>query len=328
MPEVFDTLLLLALPASGKSEVRTYLTARDPEAFHMGPTVQLDDYPYVHLQILCDEALSKLGHETVYHHPESGTELNGPFRDVRELAGLIHLLNEDYATLRAGRAGRPSSPGALVLERLDRASEAAGARPKFRAMARDLRDQVAAAIEPEARKIFDDLSAAPRSLEGRTVVIEFARGGPPGEAMPLPPGYGYAGSLPHLSPEILSRAAILYIWVDPAESRRKNRERARPDGQGSILFHGTPESVMEAEYSRCDLRFLAERSPVTGTVRVEAIDGGVFDVPVAVFDNRKDLTTFLRKDAVEWTPAEVEAIQAELAEPCARLWQTYRARRG
>jgi len=54
MAEVFDTLLLLALPASGKSEVRTYLTARDPARFHMGPTVQLDDYPYVHLQIRAD----------------------------------------------------------------------------------------------------------------------------------------------------------------------------------------------------------------------------------------------------------------------------------
>lgn len=324
MPEVFDTLLLLALPASGKSEVRTYLTARDPEAFHMGPTVQLDDYPYVHLQILCDGALAKLGHETVYHRAESGTELNGPFRDVRELGGLIHLLNEDYADLRAGRADRPARPGERMLERLDRASEAAGARPKFRAMAEDLRAQVAAAIDAEARRLFEEKAAAtPGSLEGRTVVIEFARGGPPGDAMPLPAGFGYAGSLPHLSPEILSRAAILYIWVDPAESRRRNRERARPDGQGSILFHGTPESVMEAEYSRCDLRYLAEGSPTPGTVRVEALAGGVFDVPVAIFDNRKDLTTFLRKDPAEWSAAEVAAIQAELADPCAKLWQRY-----
>ena len=53
MAEILDVLLLLALPASGKSEVRRYLASLTPEQcrrdFHMGPTVQLDDYPYVHM---------------------------------------------------------------------------------------------------------------------------------------------------------------------------------------------------------------------------------------------------------------------------------------
>lgn len=80
---------------------------------------------------------------------------------------------------------------------------------------------------------------------------------------------------------------------------------------------------MEAEYSRCDMRHLAETAPLPGTVRVEAVAGGSFDVPVAIFDNREDLTTFLREDAAEWTEGEVRAIQAKLAEPCARLWETY-----
>ena len=70
MSDCFHTLLLLALPASGKSEVRTFLDQRDPVAFHMGPTVQLDDYPYVHLQLLVDEALVAMGEERLYHHPD------------------------------------------------------------------------------------------------------------------------------------------------------------------------------------------------------------------------------------------------------------------
>src|SRR3989442_12693534 len=53
MSRILDVLLLLALPASGKSEVRRYLASLTPEQcrsdFHMGPTVQLDDYPYVHM---------------------------------------------------------------------------------------------------------------------------------------------------------------------------------------------------------------------------------------------------------------------------------------
>ena len=329
MSDVFDTLLLLALPASGKSEVRTFLTAHSPVEFHMGPTVQLDDYPYVHVQVVVDEVLAGLGHEQAFHHPDSQSQRNGPFKDKRELGGLIHLLNEDYAELRAGRAERPADPGARMLERFDAASERAGARPKLGSMSADLRAQVARAIDAEARKIFESKAAAcPPSLEGRTVVIEFARGGPPGDGMPFPEGLGYAGSLPHLSQDILARASILYIWVTAEESRRKNRERARPDGAGSILFHGTPESVMEAEYSRCDMHHLVETSPVPGTVRVEALAGGSFDVPVAIFDNREDLTTFLRKDQAEWLPAEVDAIQGKLKAASDALWETTRRPRG
>ena len=53
MANHLDVLLLLALPASGKSEARTYLASLSPEEceqhFGIGHTVQLDDFPYVHI---------------------------------------------------------------------------------------------------------------------------------------------------------------------------------------------------------------------------------------------------------------------------------------
>ena len=65
MNNVIDTLLLLALPASGKSEVRKYLAWLSPEKcrddFGVGPNVQLDDFPYVHFMRRVDETLEKLG---------------------------------------------------------------------------------------------------------------------------------------------------------------------------------------------------------------------------------------------------------------------------
>jgi hypothetical protein len=288
----------------------------------VGPTVQLDDYPYVHLQILADRALTALGHDQAYHHFNDEAQGNGPFKDPRELGGLIHLLNEDYAQLLRGQFMEPLQPGLHLLERFDRASELAGAPPKFRSMSDDVRRQIGQAIDDEARRLLTEQKASfPSSLEGRTVVIEFARGGPPGDSMPLPEHFGYAGSLPHLSPEILSRAAILYIAVTPEESRRKNRARARPDGDGSILFHGTPEVVMEAEYSRCDMTYLAETSPVAGAVRV--VRGGTnFDIPVAIFDNRDDLTTFVRDDESQWPADQVAALTDGLHAACDHLWQT------
>ncbi len=70
MSKLIDTLLLLALPASGKSEVRRYLAKLTPdqcrEDFGLGPTVQLDDFPYVHIMRRIDEELGRRGQETLF----------------------------------------------------------------------------------------------------------------------------------------------------------------------------------------------------------------------------------------------------------------------
>lgn len=63
--------------------------------------------------------------------------------------------------------------------------------------------------------------AYPDSFDGKTIIIECARGGPDGASMPLTGSDGYQYSLPMFCPEILENAAILYIWVTPEESRRK-----------------------------------------------------------------------------------------------------------
>ncbi len=228
MSEIFHTLLVLALPASGKSEVRTYLEKKSPEQFHMGPTVQLDDYPYVNLQLLIDEALEDLGHDRIYHRPDPG-QRNGPFYDSADLAALIHLLNDDWQELMAGQAEQPERAAERMFERLDAAAMHAGGKGKLGALPGDIRQKLETAMEAECRKIFDaKVAGCPASLDGKTIVIEFARGVPEGSSMPLPSPYGYQYSLAQLSDEILSRSAALYIWVTPEESRRKNIERADP----------------------------------------------------------------------------------------------------
>src|SRR5262245_27577955 len=107
MGEILSTFLLLALPSSVKSEVCRSLhllsTAEPRRDFHMGATVQLDDFPYVHLMRRVDAELAAMGKDRVFFISPDRS-----FRDGRDWGTLIKLINEDYADL-VGR--RQYSPG-------------------------------------------------------------------------------------------------------------------------------------------------------------------------------------------------------------------------
>jgi hypothetical protein len=320
MSDIIETVLLLALPASGKSEVRRYLDLlpeQDCRArYHLGPTAQLDDYPYVHLMRVIDETLERTGQARLFF-----AAADRGYSDPRDWETLIALVNEDYEELAAARHRQPSAPARWALERIDRARTAVGGRPVLAALAPEVRAEIEAAIAPDVESQLAQWNRdLPQTLAGRTVVIEFARGGPQAATLPLAPHLGYRASLARLSAAILERACILYIWVTPAQSRAKNLERARPDADGSILFHGVPEHVMRNDYGCDDLGWLLERSVRPGTVQVET-RGRVFHVPTARFDNRTDLTTFLRDDAARWSPEDVARLAGGLGAAFEQLWR-------
>ena len=107
--------------------------------------------------------------------------------------------------------------------------------------------------------------------------------------------------------------------MDPTESRRKNIERGRPDGQGSILHHSVPMEVMLGQYGTDDMAWLMEQSHRPGTIRVERVvpvgdryETKVYHLPVGRFDNRSDLTSFIREDQKLWKPEDVNAIHSGL----------------
>jgi len=312
MAEILDTVLLLALPASGKSEVRRYLDLLSPQEcrddFHMGPTVQLDDFPYVHLMRVIDDSLEGMGEGRIFF--QAGDK---PFQDTKDWGTLIHLVNEDYEDLVAGRKDQPASAGTHLMARLD----AAGAKAGLPARLAALDDKIRAALAEKIDKEAVDLLAAkhagvPDTLQGKTLVIEFARGGPDGSDMPLPKEYGYRYSLAQLSDALLSKSVILYIWVTPEESRRKNDARADPDDPGSILHHGVPMDVMLGDYGCDDLDWLEAQADKPGTIKVEA-HGKTYHLPVARFDNRVDKTTFIRDDQASCPKESIEALHSGLA---------------
>jgi hypothetical protein len=318
MPEILDTVLLLALPASGKSEVRRYLAHVPPDVrrrdFHMGPTVQLDDFPYVHMMRRTDEELAGLGAPRAFFRTAET-----PFQDPRDWGTLIELINEDHADLLARRTATQASAAALLLDRIDAAARRVGIEPRIGRLSRATRSALERALESEARKMLvEKHEGYPDTLAGKTLVIEFARGGPSGAAMPLAAPLGYGHSLALLSPAILERAAVLYIWVTPEESRRKNAERSDPKDPGSILHHGVPIDVMLNDYGCDDMDWLEARAPRPGTLSVQA-HGRTFELPVARFDNRVDRTSFIRKEPAAWRPAEIRAVEEGLRGALARL---------
>jgi len=319
MSEFLETLLLFSLPASGKSELRRYLASLTPEQcrgdFRMGPTLQLDDYPYVHLMHQIDDQLKANGLPYAYYL--------GPhrsFRDPWTWAVLIELLNEDYANLMAGRQVTVASAAQHLFDRLDAAHAQVGLEQPLGEVPHRIRLRLAEALEAECRAELDTLNRQnAEDKTGRTLVIEAARGGPNGSAFPLTPPHGYETAFQTLDPAILAKAAVLYVWVDPTESRRKNIERGRPNGQGSILHHSVPMEVMLGQYGCDDMAWLLEQSDRPGTIRVERVlQAGdrhtthSFHLPVARFDNRQDLTTFVREDRASWNPADVAKLHGGL----------------
>jgi hypothetical protein len=311
MSAIIDTVLLLALPASGKSEIRRYLSLVPPhrrqEEFGVGDTVQLDDFPYVHLMRSIDDALEDLGKSRMFF--SAGDK---PFENPADWGTLVQLVNEDYSDLLERRAEESGPAARRLMDRLDRAAERVGIAPRLAALEEPLRGKLAERIEGLADGLLrDKFDAYPDRLDDKTIVVEFARGGPQGSTLPLPEPYGYGHSLSLLSKEILERASILYVWVTPEESRRKNDARADPDDPGSILHHGVPLSVMLNDYGCDDMEWLEEHSDQPGTVSVEA-HGQRFHLPLARFDNREDKTSFVRENRESWPEEAVDALHAEL----------------
>ena len=322
MSRPLELVLLLALPASGKSEVRTFLAglpaAEAARDFHLGPTVQLDDYPYVHLMRRISEELRAMDHDGIFF---TSSEL--PMQEPRDWGTLIQLVNEDYQDLRTRPDLRAVSAADWLFHRFDAARRKVGAEPALSRLPGPVRAALADRVEADARHLLEEKRGEigkAADLDGKTIVVEFARGGPQGSVPPLPAPLGYAYSLAQLSDPILDRASILYIWVTPEESRRKNEARAKPgrEGDASILHHGVPIAVMLGDYGMDDMEHLVETSDQPGTVRVET-RGRTWRLPVARFDNRVDKTSFVREPREAWKPADVQALGGGLKEALASL---------
>ena len=101
--------------------------------------------------------------------------------------------------------------------------------------------------------------ALPERFDRRSLIVEFSRGGPT----------GYTDALAELSPSILERAAILYVYVSFEESWRRNITRYEEKLRDGILTHSVPREEMERTYGIDDWGAIAGETH--GTIEVQGI---------------------------------------------------------
>ena len=322
MNNIFDVVLLLALPASGKSEVRKLLSTvpaeKLKEDFHIGDNLQLDDFPYVFLMRRIDEELEAMGQKPLFYPGQN------PFLDGRDWGTLINLLNEDYEDMIHKKKIVTSSYADYQFKKIDRAAVKNGMDERIMRLPALVYNALVEKLEDHCKKMVEEKMADyPDTMEGKTIVIEMARGGSDGATMPLADPFGYQYSLRHFSKDILERAAILYVYVEPEESRRKNEARYDPNDPGSSIHHMTPVSVMLYDYGCDDMLYLKETSEVEDTITIRN-DSGTFHLPIGVFDNRVDKTTFLRDDPKTWDQDLVREVTASIHDATDTMWKNYK----
>ncbi len=124
-----------------------------------------------------------------------------------------------------------------------------------------------------------------------TTLVEFARGGE----------NGIVSAMSFLSDEMLSKASLVYIKVPYEESVRKNRRRARPGQEDSILYHSLPDEKMDFYYKTNDWEKIEAKNPTHIEIRGHK-------VPYVVFENMPEKTN------------NPKLIEAELEKATAKLW--------
>lgn len=133
MHDTFDVLFLLARPAAGKSEVIDYLKRTDEPTrrarFHIGPFVELDDFPLLWAWFEEDRILARLGQPRL--HTDAAEYFRYPYLwDV-----LIELLGLAYEKLLRDRPDFHADGGTVIVE-FARGAEHGGFRRAFQHVSR------------------------------------------------------------------------------------------------------------------------------------------------------------------------------------------------
>lgn len=319
--KVLPILMFCALPASGKSESRRFfksLTEEEMAQFHLGEsTTQVDDYPYVDALEKIDAFCNKTLGKTIFKDPNTRLFFSG-----YEWGVLTYLINEDYFDIKKLDKKIPkefeADPVKWLFDRYDNASEKTGKIPRrFEELEKNSDKEKFKEFKEQCFDVcntllHDKYDNIPESLEGKTIIFEFSRGGAKGSTFPLKEPQGYEYTLSLFDEEILNNANILYIWVTPEQSFQKNKQREKEGLEGKSLTvstqlslnHGVPDSVMNHEYGLDDFEYLLSLSKDGKYVPIKK-NGKEFKIKAGRLDNRSDLTSDFRKPKKDWTKEQI-----------------------
>ncbi|HOA23038.1 MAG TPA: hypothetical protein PK801_10010 [Aggregatilineales bacterium] len=135
MPDThFDILILIARPAAGKSEIIHYLKqVPDDERvrrFHIGPFVEIDDFPMLWTWFEEDDILERLG------YPRLHTDAEGYFKDRVLWHLLIERISLEYAKLMRDHPGYHDERTVII--EFSRGSEHGGYTEAFEHLSEDI----------------------------------------------------------------------------------------------------------------------------------------------------------------------------------------------
>lgn len=108
-----------------------------------------------------------------------------------------------------------------------------------------------------------------------TVILEFSRGAEHG---------GYKSAYPHLSDQILSQCATMYVNVSFEESQRKNLLRKNPERLDSSLEHSLESEKLSRLYGEDDWPLIAPGG--SGHFQIRG-----YSIPYVTLENEDDVTT-------------------------------------
>lgn len=140
MKELFDKIILLGRPASGKSEIINYLknTPEDErrKRFHVGKLVEIDDFPMLWTWFEEDDILEK-----VFKKPRLHSTPDGYFTEEHLWHLLIERISLDYKKSKRDLAGKAA--GITHLIEFSRGTEHGGYRTAFKHLSKELLENAA-----------------------------------------------------------------------------------------------------------------------------------------------------------------------------------------
>jgi hypothetical protein len=133
VPDHIPLLILIGRPGAGKSEIIDYLkkTPRDTRRarFHIGPFVEIDDFPMLWAWFEEDQILAELGYDRLHSDAEGYFTHHGLWNV------LIHRLELEHRKLLAEERDFPAEKSAIV--EFSRGSEHGGFAEAFTHFADD-----------------------------------------------------------------------------------------------------------------------------------------------------------------------------------------------